>query len=257
VSTLRSRDNARIKRWHALAHDARARRSERRALLEGAHLVAAFLGAGGRPVALLVSDTGRDNPEIAALLQRAGAAPTLLADPLFRWVVDVTSPAGVAAEIEIPEPAAHASRGDCVFLEGVQDAGNVGAILRSAAAFGVRTAVLDVHCADPWSPKVLRAAMGAHFSLAIQRPADLGAAIAAFGGTTVCAATHGGRPLPEIDLGERVGWILGGEGQGVSTALARLAGQSATIGLAPGTESLNVAAAAAILFYERARRSAA
>jgi TrmH family RNA methyltransferase len=254
---LRSRDNARIKHWHALAHDGRARRSERRALLEGAHLLAAFLGSGGRPIALLVSETGRGNAEIAALVRRAGAAPTLVADSLFRWVVDVTTPAGVAAEIEIPEPAADATWGDCVFLEGVQDAGNVGAILRSAAAFGVRGAVLDRDCADPWSPKVLRAAMGAHFSLAIQRSADLAAAVAAFGGTTVSAAAHGGRTLGEIDLGERVGWILGGEGQGVSTALARLATQSATIGLAPGTESLNVAAAAAILFYERARRNAA
>ena len=254
MSTLRSRDNARVKHWHALAHDGRARRSERRALLEGAHLVAAFLGAGGRPVALIVSETGRDNAEIASLVRRAGAAPTLVADSLFRWVVDVTTPAGIAAEIEIPAPAADPALGDCVFLEGIQDAGNVGAILRSAAAFGVRSAVLDGRCADPWSPKALRAAMGAHFSLGIQRGADLAAAVAAFGGTTVCAAAHGGRPLAQVDLGARVGWILGAEGQGVSTALARLAAQSATIGLAPGAESLNVAAAAAILFYERARR---
>ena len=257
MSVLRSRDNARVKHWHALAHDARARRSERRALLEGAHLLVAFLASGGRPVALLVSETGHANTEIAALVRRAGAAPTLVADSLFRWVVDVTAPAGVAAEIEIPEQAADAARGDCVFLEGVQDAGNVGAILRSAAAFGVRVAVLDGHCADPWSPKALRAAMGAHFALAIRRSADLAAEIAAFAGTTVCAAAHGGRPLGEIDLGERIGWILGGEGQGVSAALTRLAAQNATIGLAPGTESLNVAATAAILFYERARRGAA
>jgi TrmH family RNA methyltransferase len=254
MSGLRSRDNPRVRHWHALAHDGRARRQSGRALLEGAHLLAAFLGSGGRPVSLLVSETGRDNAEITALVRQAGAEPVLLADSLFRWVVDVATPAGVAAEIAISGQAADAVLGDCVFLEGIQDAGNVGAILRSAAAFGVRTAVLDGNCADPWSPKVLRAAMGAHFSLGIQRSADLAAAVAAFRGTTVCAAAHGGRALREIDLGERVGWIFGAEGQGVSAALARVAAQSATIGLAPGTESLNVAATAAILFYERARR---
>jgi TrmH family RNA methyltransferase len=254
MSALRSRANARVKRWHALAHDARTRRAERRTLLEGVHLLTAYLASGSRPVSVLVSESGQGDAEVAALLRQAGAETTLLADSLFRWVVDVATPAGIAAEIEIPEPVEDAAQGDCVFLEGVQDAGNVGAILRSAAAFGARGAVLDSGCADPWSPKVLRAAMGAHFALRIRRVGALAAAVAAFGGTTVCAAAHGGRPLHEIDLGERVGWILGAEGQGVSASLAATAAQRTTIGLAPGTESLNVAAAAAILFYERARR---
>jgi TrmH family RNA methyltransferase len=256
MTALSSRANARVKHWHALAHDGRARRRERRALLEGVHLLAVYLASGARPLAVLVSQSGQSNAEIAALLRQAGAETTLLADALFRWVVDVATPAGVAAEIDIPEPAEDAAQGDCVFLEGIQDAGNVGAILRSAAAFGVRSAVLGGGCADPWSPKVLRAAMGAHFSLRIRRANDLAAAVAAFGGTAVCAAAHGGRPLHEIELGERVGWIVGAEGQGVSPALAASTKQRATIGLEAGTESLNVAAAAAICFYERARRRA-
>lgn len=252
---LRSRANARVKHWRALAHDGRARRSEGRALLEGAHLLAAYLASGARPLWVLVSESGHSRAEIASLLRRAAAETTLLADDLFRWVVDVATPAGVAAEIEIPGPAGDEAPGDGVFLEGIQDAGNVGAILRSAAAFGVRGAVLGSGCADPWSPKALRAAMGAHFALRIRRTDDLGAALAGFAGTTVCAVAHGGRPLAEIDLGGRVGWILGAEGQGVSPALAARAAQRATIRLAAGAESLNVAAAAAILFYERARRS--
>jgi TrmH family RNA methyltransferase len=256
MTPLRSRDNARVRGWRALAHDARARRTEGRALIEGAHLVATCLASGVRLVSLLVSESGRADAEIAALTRRAGAEPVLLADALFRWVVDVASPAGIAAEIEIPRPAGEAGQGDCVFLEAIQDAGNVGAILRSAAAFGVREAVLGRGCADPWSPKVLRAAMGAHFSLRVRGSEDLGATVAAFAGNTVCAVAHGGRPLAEIQLGARVGWILGAEGQGVSAGLAAQASQRASILLAPGSESLNVAAAAAILFYERARRCA-
>lgn len=256
MTLLRSRDNPRARHWHALAHDGRARRSAGRALIEGTHLLAECLGAGMRPLSLLVSERGRGNAEIAALLQRAGAQPVVLADALFRWVVEAASPAGIAAEIEIPRAANGASGGDCVFLEAIQDAGNVGAILRSAAAFGVREAVLGPGCADAWSPKVLRAAMGAHFAMRIRSAEALGEAVAAFPGTTVCALAHGGRSLADIELGERTGWILGTEGQGVSAALAARATQSASISLAGKTESLNVAAAAAILFYERARRRA-
>jgi len=256
MTPLRSRDNPRVRRWHALAHDGRARRNASRALIEGPHLVAACLGAGVPPLALLVSERGSADAEIAALLQRAGVQPVVLADALFRWVVDVASPAGIAAEIAIPRQAADAGGGDCVFLEGIQDAGNVGAILRSAAAFGVREAVLGRGCADAWSPKVLRAAMGAHFALRVRSTEALEDAVAAFTGTTVCALAHGGRPLADVELGGRTGWILGAEGQGVSAALAARAAQRATIRLEAGTESLNVAAAAAILFYERARRRA-
>jgi TrmH family RNA methyltransferase len=257
MGALRSRDNPRVRRWHALAHDGRARRGEGCALIEGAHLVSASLAAGVRARALLVSESGRRDAEIAGLLCPGGVEPVLLEDALFRWVVDVASPAGIAAEIEIPRPVRDAGEGDCVFLEAIQDAGNVGAILRSAAAFGVRDAVLGSGCADPWSPKVLRAAMGAHFALRIRGTEDLGAAVADFGGTTVCAVAHGGRAIAEFELGERVGWILGAEGQGVSAALAARAAQRASIALAAGTESLNVAAAAAILFYERMRRRSA
>jgi len=257
VSLLRSRDNPRVRRWHSLVRDGRMRRAERSAVIEGAHLLAAYLDSGARPRAVLVSESGQVSAEIAALVRRSGVAPVTLSDALFRWLADTATPAGLAAEIGIPAYAASpALAGDCVFMERIQDAGNVGAILRSAAAFGVRAAVLDSRCADPWSPKVLRAAMGAHFSLSIERCAELAAAVATFGGTTVCATAHGGRALEDIDLRGRVGWILGAEGQGVSAQLARLAAQQATIELAPGTESLNVAAAAAILFHERARRSA-
>jgi len=155
----------------------------------------------------------------------------------------------------VPSAAAlPASAGDCVFLEGVQDAGNVGAILRSAAAFGLRHAVLSQGCADPWSPKVLRAAMGGHFSLAVTEAADLAVVLGGFAGTLVCTVVQGGSPLGQLELRGDIGWIFGAEGQGVSTSTAARAKVRATIPLAPGANSLNVAAAAAVCFYERARR---
>jgi TrmH family RNA methyltransferase len=253
VSLLHSRNNPRVRRWHALVHDGRARREERRTLIEGAHLVTSYLDSDARPQALLVSESGAGKPEIAALVRRAGLAPTTLPDALFRWVADTVTPAGLAAEIAIPRPDPALARArHAVYLDGVQDAGNVGALLRSAAAFGVDIAVLGRGCADAWSPKVLRAAMGGHFALRIAEVSDLPAALAQFGGKLVCAAACGGEAPAALDLTGRLGWIFGAEGRGVSEAAAARAALHASIPLARGVDSLNVAAAAAILFYERA-----
>jgi TrmH family RNA methyltransferase len=254
MSVLRSRDNPRVRRWRALAHDARARRGERRALIEGVHLVEAYLDSGMRPEVLLASASGAAKEEIVSLVRRAAMEPVTLTDALFRWIADTASPVGLAAEIPLPPVAAIAQARHAVFLDGVQDAGNVGAILRSAAAFGVDTAVLGRGCADPWSPKVLRAAMGGHFALCIAEVPDLAAALSEFRGTLVCAATSGGMSPDKLDLRGSLGWILGAEGQGVSPAVADRAAARASVPLAAGAESLNVAAAAAILFYERARQ---
>jgi len=255
MSLLRSRDNPRVRRWHALTHEGRTRRAEASTLIEGPHLLAAYLDSGARPRAVLVSESGKAQAEIADLVRRAGVAPVTLPDALFRWVADAATPVGLAAEIAIPSKAAlPAATGDCVFLEGVQDAGNVGAILRSAAAFGLRRAVLSQGCADPWSPKVLRAAMGGHFSLALTEAEDLAAVLGGFAGTLVCTVVQGGSPLGELELRGDIGWIFGAEGQGVSATTFAMAKVRATIPLAPGADSLNVAAAAAVCFYERARR---
>ncbi len=255
MSPLRSRDNPRVRRWHALVRDGRARSAERSAVIEGAHLVAAYLDTGARPRAVMVSESGRARAEIAALVERSGIAPVTLSDALFRWLADAATPAGLAAEIGIPAHAVlPAFKGDCVFMERIQDAGNVGAILRSAAAFGLRHAVLSQGCADPWSPKVLRAAMGGHFLLAVTEVESLASALGGFAGTKVCTVVQGGSPPGELELHGDIGWIFGAEGQGVSAATAAMAKVRATIPLAPGAESLNVAAAAAICFYERARR---
>ncbi len=237
---ITSRDNPRVKRWARLAQDARLRRKERRAIVEGPHLVAL-----AEPLVLLASESGLKRKEVQQIL--AGREAIVLADKVFRAIADAESPQGLAAEIEIPEAGSVAA--PAVFLEGVQDPGNVGAILRSAAAFGVRSVVLDRGCADPWSPKVLRAGMGAHFSVAIHETPDLGKTIETFGGRVLCAVPRGGVNLAEANLSGPIGWLFGAEGAGVSPALQAIAAQQVTLPMAAGTESINVAAAAAIFFY--------
>jgi TrmH family RNA methyltransferase len=237
---ITSRDNPRVKRWAKLVQDARLRRRERRAIVEGPHLVAVT-----EPLVLLVSEAGMKRKEIQDLV--ASREAVVLADPVFKAIVDAESPQGIAAEIEIPKAGKLAA--PAVFLEGVQDPGNVGTLLRSAAAFGVKAAVLDRACADAWSPKVLRAGMGAHFSLQIHEVHSLEAELKSYEGRLLCAVASGGANLAEVNLAGPLGWLFGSEGGGVSAAARKMAAQQVTIPMAPGMESVNVAAAAAICFY--------
>jgi RNA methyltransferase, TrmH family len=251
VTSLTSRDNPKVKRWIRLAGDARYRRSEKRALIEGPHLVAAALQHGIRPVTVLVTEEGAANPEIAALLP---ANAVVLGKGVFRAIVDSDTPQGLAAEIAIP---AGTNKGDIptLFLEGIQDPANVGAILRSAAAFGIGRVVLDRACADAWSPRALRAGAGGHFVLGIAETDDLAAEIEAFKGTVACTVPRGGIALADAPLDRGTAWVFGGEGSGLSHETIRRADLRVTIPMAPGTESLNVAGAAAICLYQSFSRS--
>jgi TrmH family RNA methyltransferase len=198
---------------------------------------------------VLVSEDGTEKAEIKGLIQKSGLQAVVLSSGVFRSIVDAETPQGIAAEIEIPAPR-ESSKDSCVFLEGIQDAGNVGAIIRSAAAFGIASIVLDRACADPWSPKVLRAGMGGHFGLTIAVSDDLSRLLSTFAGKLLCTVPKEGTALKDADLSGRVGWVFGSEGKGISTQALKEADLKITIPTAPGTESLNVAATAAICLYE-------
>lgn len=250
---IRSRDNPRVKRWAKLVADTSFRRREGRALVEGPHLVAEALAAGLEPLALLVSEAATDRPQVMQIIAKREVV--VLSDPVFRSISDAETPAGIAAEVEIPRRA-DGAEGPAVFLEGIQDPGNVGAIVRSAAAFGVAAVVHDPACADPWGPKALRAAQGGHFKLALRQTDDLGVELRKFSGRLVCTVVMNGTRLRDADLDGRIGWIFGAEGRGVSDAVAAQAALRVTIPMARGTESVNVAAAAAICLYEAFSRRA-
>lgn len=211
-------------------------------LIEGPHLVAAALSAGIKPSALLATAAALGKPEVGSLVRQSRLEPVVLSATVFDAIADAETPPGIAAEIPLPELKRD---GPAVFLEGIQDAGNVGAIIRSAAAFGIATVTLDRQCADAWSPKVLRAGMGGHFAVGIRQVDDLVAATA--GTRLICTVVHGGRPLREADLSGA--WAFGAEGAGLSAPLLAKAAERVTIPMAGG-ESLNVAAAAAICLYE-------
>ena len=139
-----------MRHWRKLAEDPRYRRAQRRALIEGPHLLQAALEHGRTPLHVLATEKGAADMEIRKMLQRGAIRPVLLTEAALRFIADAETPQGVAAEIEVPD-APDTAEAPSVFLEGVQDPANVGAILRTAAAFGVRRGVLAPACADPWS----------------------------------------------------------------------------------------------------------
>jgi TrmH family RNA methyltransferase len=255
VKRIESRDNATFKDLRDLAGDARRQRREGRALLDGPHLVTAALDHGSVPELVAVSESAAALPEVAALLARMPGVPTLcLRDALFRELSELATPLGILARIIVPSEPTAWPTGDCLLLDAVQDAGNVGTLLRTAAAAGVRDVLLGPGCAGAWTPRVLRAAQGAHFALAIREQADLAAFLRAYRGVSVAAVARDGTSLYEIDYARPTAWLFGNEGAGIAPELVAACARRATIPLAPTSESLNVAAAAAVCLFEMRRQ---
>lgn len=225
-------------------------------VLEGVRAVDAALQAGAPLVDCVVDADRVAEPAIAGLLRRLGCPVYAVPGHVLARLADVEQPQGVLATCAIPPGADGPVPGavPVLALDGVQDPGNVGTILRSAAWFGCRTVVAGGGTADVYGPKVVRSSMGALFDLDVRRAADLAAAVSAFRdeGRPVWIADLDGEPLARWSPGSGAVLVLGSEANGVSAGVSRAATGRVTIPGAVGvrgTESLNVSAAAAILLY--------
>jgi TrmH family RNA methyltransferase len=170
---------------------------------------------------------------------------------LFAEISGLESPAKVGFLLELPQDTTIRPAVSTVILDRVQDAGNVGSILRSAGAFGFRQVIALKGTAALWSGKVLRAGMGAHFGLHLVEGVDLDA-LACLKVPLVVTSSHQGELLQNLQLPNPCAWAMGHEGQGVSAELMARASHFARIGQPGGEESLNVAAAAAICLHASA-----
>lgn len=253
MKLIQSRDNAFYKQLKKLAESGRERRKSGRTLLDGVHLVVAFEQAQGPVETLVVAESAQRQPEIARLI--AGREITVLADPLLRELGLVDTPSGLLAVVAMPQARAAVDLAqDAILLDGVQDPGNVGTLLRTAAAAGVKQVLLSPGCAAAWSPKVLRAGQGAHFVLNLVEDADLAAFVADYRGTTAVTCLDGATSLYEARWQGPLAWIFGAEGQGVRRELIAAAGLKIRIPMPGAVESLNVGAAAAVCLFEALRR---
>jgi TrmH family RNA methyltransferase len=261
MKTITSRDNPFYKELKQLATSSQARRKAGHSLLDGVHLCQGYLDLRGLPLHCVVSESALANPEVAAIIQRcegAHAHVTALPDALYGAISQVEHGVGLMFLVETPRPPQpEALVESAVLLDSVQDPGNVGSILRSAAAAGIRQVYCGEGTAFCWSPKVLRAAMGAHFVLEIFENVDLAALVRASTIAVLATSGYAEQRLYDVDLRQPVAWLLGHEGQGVAADLLALATHQVVIPHVGQVESLNVAACAAVCFFEQLRQNQA
>jgi RNA methyltransferase, TrmH family len=252
VKAITSRDNILLVRLRKLAHDPVGYRKAGQAWLEGEHLCQAFVQRGGTAAQAVVSEAGWGHPDLRALAQQADAV-AVVADTLMAGLSTLESPAAIAFAVPWAGEASLRAGAASVVLDRLQDAGNVGTVLRSAAAFGFEQVIALKGTAALWSPKVLRAGMGAHFGLHLVEGAEP-VALDALAMPLLATSSHATQAIHEVHLPWPCAWVLGHEGQGIDAVLLAACAQTLRIPQPGGQESLNVAAAAAVCLYESARQ---
>ncbi len=252
LKSITSRDNPAYREILALVEDRRARRQAAQTVLDGPHLLESALAAGLDITRVVLSESAMAGAS-SDWVKRLPRVPALcVPDRLFAALSPVRSPSGLLSVVHVPTPGARAA--DCVvLLEEIQDPGNLGALLRVAAASGVGAVHLSRGCAEAWSPKCLRGGQGAHFALAIHEGVDLPAFVRGFPGPVHAASLSGESGLYDLDLRGRAGFAFGNEGAGLSAELCAVA-RPFRIPMSDRVESLNVATAAAVCLFERVRQ---
>jgi TrmH family RNA methyltransferase len=249
LTHLTSRENPLIKELRKLSQDSTAYRKQGRVWLEGDHLCRAALARGFKPAIAVFSESFW--PLAPAEWAQAAIKNIVIPDALLPEISGLESPAHMGFVMELPAAPELLVDTASVILDRVQDAGNVGSILRSAAAFGFSQIIALKGTAALWSPKVLRAGMGAHFALRLVEGVEPGA-LAGLTVPIVVTSSHHGRFLHQQKLPMPCAWAMGHEGQGVSDELMARASLKVRIDQPGGEESLNVAAAAAICLHASA-----
>lgn len=248
-----SRDNGWLKELRRLTQDSSAYRKQARVWLEGDHLCRAALQRGVLPHTAVFAESFW--PRAPKTLAQHASRVVVLEDRLFADISALESPAQIGFVLDLasltPEITRIESTAASIVLDRVQDAGNVGSILRSASAFGFKQVLALKGTAALWSPKVLRAGMGAHFDLHLFEGLDV-RELDRLGVPLITTSSHQGGFLHQQSLPMPCAWALGHEGQGVGEAVAARATLHVRIAQPGGEESLNVAAAAAICLHASA-----
>ncbi|HKX39741.1 MAG TPA: RNA methyltransferase [Burkholderiaceae bacterium] len=255
ITRITSRSNPLLVRLRKLASEPTAYRKFGEIWLEGEHLCAAYLARGKGAAQGVIGEAAWADAALRVLVERCETVH-VVDDALLRAASGLESPAPVGFIVPWEGSTAAGPRAGVptVVLDRLQDAGNVGTLLRSAAAFGFEQVIALTGTAALWSPKVVRAGMGAHFGLHLVEQAGIDA-LAGLGDVPLLAtSSHADTAIDRTALPWPCAWVFGHEGQGVSTELMRRCTRTLRIPQPGGEESLNVAAAAAVCLYESARQ---
>ncbi|MGB3423896.1 MAG: RNA methyltransferase [Castellaniella sp.] len=255
VRHIASRDNPDYRAWLRLAQG-RPGRHDTRVILEGEHLCRAWLEHKGVPQTLVVGESALSLDWVGPIWQDCVRSRRIvLQDNLAAVLSQVEHGPAVFFIVDppAPQPPARITAG-CLWLDRVQDPGNLGTLLRTAAAAGLKQAYLSNGCASAWSPKVLRSGQGAHFALDIHERVDLSVLTRQTDIPLAATTLERAEILYIKDLRQPCVWLFGNEGQGVADDLLELASWRVHIPQSAAVESLNVAAAAAICLFEQRRQ---
>jgi TrmH family RNA methyltransferase len=259
MEQISSAHNPSLKLARKLLKSQRERRRAGKILLDGVHLISSYSGIFGLTDAvILVRNSSVDATEIRALVDMLPTDVRVLEipDAMFQDISPVDTPSGIIALVNHPNVPGHIDGKQFVLaLDGIQDPGNLGSILRTAAATNVDEVLLSDTCTDPWSPKCLRGGMGAQFVLPVTEQVDLAGALRNFQGLRVATSSHSGQSLVETNLSTPSMVLIGGEGAGLGTELVASTDLTVRIPMKESIESLNVGAAVAMICYEHLRRS--
>ena len=252
-----SRDNPIFKQLKKLSENARERRTEGKTLLDGVHLIESYIATFGDPDVLIIPE-GKSSIEATSLIQALEHVSTVMLPTLmFAELTPVTNATGILALVKIPQLPLPEHLDFVLMLEDIQDPGNLGSMLRTAAGAGVDAIYLSLGSTDAWSPKALRGGQGAQFVVPIVERADLVAELQKFSGNSY-ATTMQGESLYAQDLTPATAFVMGNEGAGISKQVMAATHKKITIPMVTNNfgaiESLNAGAATAICLFERVRQ---
>ncbi|MDO4897363.1 MAG: RNA methyltransferase [Moraxella sp.] len=253
MNPITSKDNPLIKTTSALLTDPKKRKKLSQTVIEGVHLLDAYLAAGKIPITVIVSQSAMTNGEIQSLIAKLNKNPIIISDALYKSIRTLGESLPIMAIIEMPSLTLNQSIDkDCLIINGIQDTGNLGTLLRTASATGFDTIICTTGTAHAYNPKTLRASMGANFSLSIYENVGIDEIFKWVKVPLYATTSHADGLIYHKDLTAPLALIMGHEGQGVDKALL----EKCTPLTLPqyGQESLNVGVAGSVCLYEILRQ---
>lgn len=251
---LESRDNPKLKHLRGLIEQNTYRKKQGQTVLEGTHLTLAWLEKDRQIKSIFTTEHALSHPDFEKITDQYTGIIFVLSESLYKDLSTLGTSIACLAVVDLPNSRQALNfTEDTLILENIQDPGNVGTLLRSAAAAGIEQIVCTKGSASLWSPRVLRAGMGAHFSLYTYENIELEDILKEFKIPVYVTSSHESESLYSKSLRKQCVWILGNEGQGASDyALAHA--EAVSIPQPGGQESLNVAIAGSVCFFEMVRQ---
>lgn len=253
MDIITSTHNPRVKLAHGLQQRPRTRRKERKIALEGTRLLRDAIERGHKPEFVLY-DPDHVDAELLKMLQTRDFELVPVNDEVMRHVSDTQNPQGVVGVFPMPVPPLPRKPQRVLILDNVRDPGNLGAILRTAAAAGVQVAILSPGCADPYNPKSLRSGMGAHFRMPVAEASWEEIGLYCEPLAVYLADGSGTTDYTTVDWTQPWALVIGSEAHGIGSEASALGNTRIQVPMAAKTESLNAVVASAVILFEAQRQ---